>query len=827
MHDYEDAPSDKEEPTEAERWAVFAQIIAGKRDEAVTGRTESGIEDCWRAAEEAYFGIDDTNRHEFKGGASGNMWTKPTTMAGSLTRDTTKPEGAKSTGFVRLTSRYVDAGAAKVAEITIPVDGKAFSFKATPIPEAMGLKDNEEPFVPPGAAAPVMRPAGPEDMPPADPMAAAAPPQGPPTQMPGGAAVPLTKGDLAKHAIEEAEEAARKAETRIHDWLVECTHPATMRKVEKDMARLGVGVLKGPTPDQRSAMAVTKGPFGVQIVAKTKQAPTTRLVDPWNFFPDPACGENIHDGDYCLEREFIGRAKLERLKGRKPYIAWAIDKVLAEGPEPTKIEAGNPQQQAVTARKKPFVIWYFYGQITLKELALANQGEADRLTQALRDEEDERAKQAQEDGEEPGEPMDDEAIGEQSVFAIVALINSTPIRVTINPLEKSGGFPYHAAPWLPRAGSWAGVGVAEQVNFPQRLINAAVRAGMNNAAKSAGSIIGIDDLMLEPADGSWVMTPDKFFRRNAEHAGPFDIRQAMAVFQIPNVTPQIMQWIEIAIRFAEESTNIPLITQGQSGKSTPDTFGGQQLQDSNAMQLLRDVGYGVAENITNPMVTQMYEWLLLDPDVPDDEKGDMQVDVNAGFAMIEKALQDQAILMLHPLVQDPGFGFDKRKYAKTWIRIKRLNPSDLMMSDDEFEKAQQQPPPPPPQVMAAQVRAQSAEKIAAGNQQLQAQRNSQDLDRDVLYEQSLVQREQIASDRAENDLQMRWQLGLLEYAKQQKVSMQQAMVELDKIKAGLATKTMEMRLQRELAGADGKGPQVAEPPTEPEGRAKEGTAYQA
>ena len=34
-------------------------------------------------------------------------------------------------------------------------------------------------------------------------------------------------------------------------------------------------------------------------------------------------------------------------------------------------------------------------------------------------------------------------------------------------------------------------------------------------------------------------------------------------------------------------------------------------------------------------------------------------------------------------------------------------------------------------------------------------------------------------------------------------------------------------LQRELAGKDGKGPQVADPVVEPEGRAPEGEAYQA
>ena len=51
-------------------------------------------------------------------------------------------------------------------------------------------------------------------------------------------------------------------------------------------------------------------------------------------------------------------------------------------------------------------------------------------------------------------------------------------------------------------------------------------------------------------------------------------------------------------------------------------------------------------------------------------------------------------------------------------------------------------------------------------------------------------------------------------------------INIDRVKADLAKTTMELSLQRELAGKDGKGPQVREPLVEPEGRAPEGMAYQ-
>ena len=56
-------------------------------------------------------------------------------------------------------------------------------------------------------------------------------------------------------------------------------------------------------------------------------------------------------------------------------------------------------------------------------------------------------------------------------------------------------------------------------------------------------------------------------------------------------------------------------------------------------------------------------------------------------------------------------------------------------------------------------------------------------------------------------------------AKAERISLQEA-------KTRLADTTIKVNAQRELAGLDGKGPQVATPPTEPPGQAPDGEAYQ-
>ena len=123
--------------------------------------------------------------------------------------------------------------------------------------------------------------------------------------------------------------------------------------------------------------------------------------------------------------------------------------------------------------------------------------------------------------------------------AIVTLVNDTVIRAQFNPLEKSGNLPYRVFCWSRRAGFWAGVGIAEQISVPQRMVNAGTRTWLNNAGVSAGVQPIVDDSKIAPSDNSrgnrrrhqlWVTTP--------EGAGA-DIRQVMAAIAIPNLGEQI------------------------------------------------------------------------------------------------------------------------------------------------------------------------------------------------------------------------------------------------------------------------------------------------
>lgn len=793
-------------PVDESVLAALTREIVQQRADARKARRTSGIEDIWLKAEEAYHGIDDANRTEF----SRQKWQVPTSSSGPLTRATPQNgEEVRSTVFVRLTARYVDAGSAKLQEILLPPDEKAFSFEPTPVPDLIESSKDETQVTMGGM--PLERNATPQElqqMQGAQGMPLPPQPHGSgmiPNQVSGSSApaapgqpalppgMPLTHRDLAKEAMDLASDKAKKAEKRIYDWMVEAKYTANMRRVLFDGARLGVGVLKGPFPCMRKSMALSKGQDGLsQLKIQMKLSPDVKAISPWNLYPSGSCGENVQHGDYVFELDHISGRQLHDLKGLPDYHAKAIDQVLKEGPSKLNLDNPDPSYDHTDER---YEIWYYYGLLSAEEWS-AIQAAGNR-----------------DDKQGPPKPT-----SQKPVYAIVTMVNDCIIYACTNPLQ-SGEFPYHTFSWQHRTGSWAGIGVGEQVSVPQRILNSAIRAMLDNAGKSAGSQIVMDRDAVKPADQRYAITRDKIWFKGPDVD---DVRKAFFAFQIPNCTEQMMQIVELSFKLAEEACNIPLISQGQSGKTTPDTYGAAKLQDNNANQLLRSVGYSVDDDMTEPVVTQFYEWLLLDENVPDDEKGDYKINAHGSASLIERAIQNQTVGSMGELVATSSevFGVDPKKWYAEYLKSNRLDPRNFQYTEEELEQKAKQPPPMPPQVQAAQIRA-----------QVDLQKAKLDTDRDTVYVQAETQRTQSEHDIRMRELELKLELAKFDYMAKHQISM-------DQLKTELATTGMKLQTQRELSAASigmdlhkhhsmsEESKQALPPPTEPAGRAPNGEAFQ-
>jgi len=192
------------------------------------------------------------------------------------------------------------------------------------------------------------------------------------------------------------------------------------------------------------------------------------------------------------------------------------------------------------------------------------------------------------------------------------------------------------------------------------------------------------------------------------------VDQAFGMFEIPNVTNHMMTIIQYGLRLAEESSSIPLVTQGQSGPTTPKTLGGMQLQDNNANQLLRSIGYSFDDFITEPVVRQFYEWLLLDPDVPAEEKGDFK-DQRARLGRPGRARNPGSDTDADPAgVAQPRYGLDPKRTMQEFLKSKRFDPRAMKYTDEEQERLDKTPPPVAPQ-FSGPDQAATDEKIAGAD----------------------------------------------------------------------------------------------------------------
>jgi hypothetical protein len=756
---------------------TLTDALVTKRKKFVEGRAACGIEDVWRKIDNNMACID-----ELTGQGPAIVrprYTKGVTLTDGIRRNDDAPAGiqGRSTAFERLTARYVAAGAAKVNSIITSIDAKLFSLDATPVPDVAELQAEASPMQINGQ--PAMRDPKPEELVPpnpTDPLAAPAMPPGmSPDAMPG---VPLTTKDLADEAVSIAHQKAKKAEQIIYDWQIEAKYPKHVRKMVLRAARYGTGVMKGPFPELRKMRVVSK-PAENRVVMQYKEVlkPAFKALSPWDCFPDPDCGEDIHEGSGFFERDFAAEKTVLGLTKEPGYFGREILQAIKEGPQKREQQNEGPNSQTSPLKDGRFELWYFTGTLTLEE--------AKAINACLN---------------LPDEHKDIRLPLKAMVPVTVTMVNDRIIKCVHTPLD-SGRLPYRFFIWEEREGSCWGIGVGEQCFMPQDMINGALRAMANNAA--AGAQIVLNKQLIVPADQSAMVYMLKLWHLSPD-ATVDDIRKAFGIFDIPNVTDKMIAIIMHAYLVAENSTNIPLISQGHSGKTTPDTYGAAQLQDNNANQLLRDVSNRYDDCVGEPNVEDLYEWLMADPEIDDNAKGDFQISAKGAASMAERYIQDQWLAQEYPMVQDPKFGINPKKWYAQLRRSKHLNPEDVQYTDEEQQKLAQVPPPKPPQVQVAEIRAQvDMEKAKAQH------------DRDTTYVQAETQRTQNEHMARMKELEQKLQ-----------IAMQEAQIKMEQIKADIAETTMKLKVQQTISDDDRTANQVAEAGTEPPGRAPDGKAFE-
>lgn len=617
---------------------IFVQTLLSKRSEAISGRASSGIEEEWTEDEEHYQGIDDANR------AYQNANQLFRSRKASLTGTAPNTNGpSRSVVFLNITRPYTDAASARVADMLLPTDDRAWEIKPTPLPKLSPSQLTQ--------------------------LA---------TSM--GMADPAEAQAQIEANQAQAKQAATKMQQAIEDPLVESNWHGEVRQVIEDAARIGSGVLKGPFPIQRTQRMVRRDPITqmTAVVRVDSIQPGSKRIDPWNFFPDAACGENLHNGSHTWEREYIGKRQIKAMLSDPSYDRNELLAALREGPARTR----QGTEAVYRASDDEYEMWIFYGHCASDQLRTVgvelDEGDEDRVP------------------------------------TMAVLINDRLVKATQSPVEN-GEFPYDILAWQRRPGMPWGMGISRQIRTVQRMLNGSTRAMMDNSGLSAAPQILIGN-GITPEDGRYALTPGKVWRVNSDADAP-DVRAAFASFAVQSVQAEAMNIINFCLKMAEDTTGMPAMLQGIRGDA-PNTLGGMQMQNNNATSVLRRLAKRFDDYLTRPHIQRYFDWMM---SYSDDEsiKGDFEIDVRASSALVERDAQQQFLMSLLQVSANPVYELDPAKLAAELCKGQRLDPKNFQL--DEQQKAQRAQLPPDPVAIA------KAKLLEAQTRKVESDRSGTDM----------------------------------------------------------------------------------------------------
>ena len=140
--------------------------------------------------------------------------------------------------------------------------------------------------------------------------------------------------------------------------------------------------------------------------------------------------------------------------------------------------------------------------------------------------------------------------------ANIWVCNGRLIRVVLNPF-KPARIPYVATPYELNPYSFFGVGIAENMDDTQTLMNGFMRMAVDNAVLSGNLLIEVDETNLVPGQDLTVY--------RVKYLGDRVVQgQALFGTKYPNVSNENMMMFDKA-RQSDESTGFPSFAHGQTG----------------------------------------------------------------------------------------------------------------------------------------------------------------------------------------------------------------------------------------------------------------------
>jgi len=523
-------------------------------------------------------------------------------------------ESENSKVFIKITKTKVLAAYGQLIDILFASKKFPIVVESSPIPEGIAEFAHlniQGQSAPPPVENPYGFPGDGRDLPPG---ATEASPLGGLAGKYEGADLKEGPSKMGEPQISPAREAARLMEKEIHDQLHENNATNILRHSLFECALLGTGIVKGPLNENKT---VHRWDAEKTYSPSKKLVPRLESVSCWNFYPDPS-GTSIEDCSYVIQRHRLNRSQMRDLMDKPFFDPEAVAGCLDVGPNYDEkyfedtIRSENLESVSDTER---FEVLEYWGNL---DYALV---------------------------QEMGLPIEMDDLTEFPVNVWVC--GNRVLRLVMNPFVPYR-MPYFATPYEINPYQLFGVGVPENMEDAQLLMNGHIRMAIDNLALAGNVVFDVDEASLVPGQ-NYDIYPGKVFRRQSGVTGT-----AINAVKFPNTAGENIQMYQAARQLADEETGLPSIMHGQTGVSgTGRTAAGLSMLMGGANLSVKTVIKNVDDFLLKPLGESMFFWNMQFNEERPEIIGDLEIKPQGTSAVMQKEVRSQRLTALLQTVANP------------------------------------------------------------------------------------------------------------------------------------------------------------------------------
>ena len=433
---------------------------------------------------------------------------------------------------------------------------------------------------------------------------------------------PLAEGPakVGEPQISPAKQAALRMEKIMHDQLTDTNAVNVLRHTIFESALLGTGIIKGPFNFGKTIHKWEKDESGARVYAPyPKLVPRLEAVSCWDVYSDPSA-TTVEDCDYVIQRHKMNRSQLRNLMNMPMFDPEAIREVIAGG--------GNYAEK--------------YFEDTIRDDETHPYADSERY-EVLEYWGNVDATFAKEIGLEEAKDMDDL----DEVQVNIWISGNQVLRACVNPFTPArtpySMFPYEINPYQ----IW-GVGIPENMEDAQMLMNGHIRMAIDNLALAGNLVFDVDETSLVPGQ-NYDIFPGKVFRRQSGVTGT-----AINGIKFPSTAGENIQMYDKARQLADEETGIPSIMHGQTGVTgTGRTAAGLSMLLGSSGLSIKTVIKNLDDYLLKPMGEALFQWnMQFNEDNPDIE-GDLEIKPKGAASVMQKEVRSQRLTALLQTVANP------------------------------------------------------------------------------------------------------------------------------------------------------------------------------